>query len=201
MIDAVDWRAYYRAAHDRPPRPTLLRALDGFAAEGRGPSLLAADIGCGNGRDALVLLRAGWRVWALDAEAAALEALRQRAAAEALAGLEVVQGRFENTAPPGCHLVNASFVLFACPPRLFMAAWARLLMALLPGGRFAGQFLGPADSWATKRETTILDRSALERLLDGLEVENLEEEETDARTPLGEAKHWHIWHVNARRPL
>lgn len=198
----MDWQAYYRAAHDRPPRPTLLRALDGFAAEGgQGPGLLAADLGCGNGRDALVLLRAGWRVWALDAEAAALEALQQRAAAEALTELEAVQGRFENTTLPGCHLINASFVLFACPPRLFTAAWSNLLAALLPGGRFAGQFLGPADSWAAKRETTILDRSALERLLAGLAVENLEEEETDARTPLGEAKHWHIWHVNSHRPL
>lgn len=197
----MDWRAYYRATQGRPPRPTLLRALDGFAAERQGPGLLAVDVGCGTGRDALVLLRAGWRVWALDAEAAALAELKQRAAAEALPGLEAVQGRLEDTAVPNCHLLNASFVLFACPPRLFAAAWERLLGGLLPGGRFAGQFLGPADSWAAKRETTILDRVALERVLASLEIEHLEEEEADARTPRGESKHWHIWHVNARRPL
>ena len=67
MNDDRDWPTYYRATDGRPPRPTLLRALDAFRREGRGPGLLAADLGCGIGRDALVLLRAGWRVWALDA--------------------------------------------------------------------------------------------------------------------------------------
>lgn len=197
----MDWRAYYGATRGRPPRPTLLRALDGFAAEGRGPGLFAVDVGCGTGRDTLVLLRAGWRVWALDAEAAALAELEQQAAAEGLTGLEAVRGRFEHTAPPPCDLVNASFVLFACAPQLFRAAWASLLAALLPGGRFAGQLLGPTDSWALKRDTTVVDRKALALLLAGLDIEHLEEEVTDARTPLGKAKHWHIWHVNARRPL
>src|SRR3954466_13908705 len=64
-MSVADWRPYYDATEGRPPRPTLLRALAGFAAEGRGPGLLAADLGCGIGRDALVLLHAGWRVWAL----------------------------------------------------------------------------------------------------------------------------------------
>lgn len=197
----MDWQRYYRSTVDRPPRPTVLRALQGFTAEGRGPGLLAVDVGCGNGRDALVLLRAGWRVWALDAQATALAELENRAAAEGLVGLEPVQGRFEDTPPPRCDLVNASFVLFACPPGRFPAAWAALLRALQPGGRFAGQLLGSADSWAAKPETTVVDRPALQGLLAGMEVEHLEEEETDATTPLGESKHWHIWHVNARRPL
>lgn len=193
-------RTYYAATEGRPPRPTLLRALAAFDAEGRGPGLRAADLGCGIGRDTLVLLRAGWRVWALDAEAAALAELERRATRAGLRGLEPVQGRFESMTLPACDLINASFALFACPPPLFPPVWAGIVAALQPGGRFSGQLLGPNDSWAAKPETSVIDRPLLEQMLMGLELEHLEEEETDGVTPFGVAKHWHIWHVNARRP-
>jgi SAM-dependent methyltransferase len=198
--DDRDWPTYYRATDGRPPRQTLLRALAAFRGEGRGPGLLAADLGCGIGRDALVLLRAGWRVWALDAERSALDELERRALSLGLEGLATCHGRVEETALPACDLVNASFMLFACAPERFAGVWAGIRAALRPGGRFAGQLLGPRDSWAVRPATTILDRAELERLLAGLDVERLDEEETDGVTPLGEAKHWHIWHVNVRRP-
>ena len=44
-----------------------------------------------------------------------------------------------------------------------------------------------------------MGRAGLEALLAPFEVERLEEEETDSVTPMGEAKRWHIWHVNARK--
>ncbi len=195
------WERYHRATDGRPPRPTLLRALGAFRREGRGEGLLAADLGCGIGRDALPLLRAGWRVLALDGERPALEELARRAEREGLgAGLETVEARFEAMRPlPPCDLVNASFSLFACPPEAFPAVWAGIAAALPPGGRFAGQLVGPNDSWAARPGSTALGRAALDRLLEGFEVEALEEEETDSVTPRGEAKRWHIWHVNARR--
>jgi hypothetical protein len=59
--------------------------------------------------------------------------------------------------------------------------------------------LGPNDSWAARPGCTAIGRAALDGLLEGFEVEALEEEETDSVTPQGEAKRWHIWHVNARR--
>jgi tellurite methyltransferase len=200
VSDGDDWAPYYRATDGRPPRPTLLRALAAFRREGRGPGLHAADLGCGIGRDSLVLLRAGWRVWALDAEASALVELERRAAAGKLDGLTTTQGRFEDTTLPSSDLINASFSLFACQPDRFGAAWATIRTALRPGGRFAGQLLGPCDSWAAKPETTVVDPVRLTELLAGLEVERLEEEESDGVTPFGEAKHWHIWHLNALRP-
>lgn len=201
MTDPERWRRYYAATDGRPPRPTLLHALEAFAREGRGPGLLAVDLGCGIGRDALPLLRAGWRVWALDAEAAALAGLAGRAAAEGLGDrLETVCARFEEAALPACALVNASFSLFACAPERFPAVWGRIEAALRPGGRFAGQLLGPRDSWAERPATTVIARDRLDALLAGLEVERIEEEEDDSVTPQGEAKHWHIWHVNARKP-
>ncbi|HKW53315.1 MAG TPA: class I SAM-dependent methyltransferase, partial [Stellaceae bacterium] len=60
-----DWDEYYERVAGRPPRPTLLAALERFGAEG-GQSAL--DLGCGDGRDTIELLRRGWRVLAIDAE-------------------------------------------------------------------------------------------------------------------------------------
>lgn len=199
VADHCSWSAYYRAVAGRPPRPTLLLALERFgppADPARPP--LAVDLGCGEGRDAVPMLRAGWRVLAIDADADALRRLRRRPDLPPAARLATRLARFEATDWPAALLVNASFALPLCPPAAFPALWARIRARLLPGGRFAGQLYGPRDSWAA-RGVTVHDRPAVEALLAGLEVERLDEEEGDGTTPRGTAKHWHIWHVVARR--
>ncbi|MGH6974455.1 MAG: hypothetical protein ACRED6_07495, partial [Stellaceae bacterium] len=99
--------------------------------------------------------------------------------------------------PPG-DLVNASFALPLCPAERFADLWTRLRASLLPGGRFAGQLYGERDSWAGRPGVTVHGRDAALALLAGWTIEMFEEEETDAVTPRGEAKHWHIFHVVAR---
>ncbi|HKA27105.1 MAG TPA: class I SAM-dependent methyltransferase, partial [Gaiellaceae bacterium] len=73
------WGRYYDAAKGGAPRETLLFALDLFEREGGGgKERLAVDLGCGEGRDTVELLRRGWRVLAIDAEREAIERLRTR---------------------------------------------------------------------------------------------------------------------------
>jgi tellurite methyltransferase len=43
------WADYYQKLRDRPPRRTLLVALDRF--EPKPPDALVIDLGCGDGRD------------------------------------------------------------------------------------------------------------------------------------------------------
>ncbi len=198
--DRPDWAAYYAKTGDRPPRPTLMRAADAFAREGGETGRLAVDLGCGIGRDALPLLRRGWRVLAIDSEPGAIEALTRRATAEGLTGLEMLVQRMEDATLPAIDLVNASFSLFACEPSRFPALWEGIRAALRPGGRFAGQLLGPEDSWAGRKATLVVTRAELDRLCSGLGIEMLEEEQVDSVTPRGEAKHWHIWHLVLRKP-
>lgn len=190
--------AYYDKAGLRAPRPTLLQALDAFAAEGV-TSGHAVDLGCGIGRDALELLRRGWTVTAVDQEGDALARLRAEAAARGLPAPETVHARFEEAGLPPCRLVNSSFALFFCAPDAFPGLWDRIRAALPPGGRFAGQLLGPNDSWAERRGLAVHDRAALDTLLAGYAAERLDREETDSVTPRGEAKRWDIWHLVLRR--
>lgn len=196
-----DWAAYYAKTGARPPRDTLLFALDRFDAEGGdNRQRLAVDLGAGGGRDVVELLRRGWRVQAIDAAPESAIAIRARSDLPPDARLETQTARFEDADWPSCDLVNSSFALPICAPGDFPGLWMRILDSLKPGGRFAGQFYGERDSWAGQRENvTFHTRAELDTRLAGLEVEMLEEEEDDSTTPRGETKHWHIFHIVARK--
>ena len=196
-----DWAEYYRKTGERPPRETLLLALDRFDAEPiPAAQRLAVDLGCGGGRDVVEMLRRGWRVLAVDAEKSAIEHLRGRPDIGANARLDTLVARFDEADWPPADLVNSSFALPLCPPERFDAVWARIVGSLKPGGRFAGQLYGPRDSWFGRAGMTFVDRARLDALLAGLEVEMLDEEEDDSTTPRGEPKHWQIFHIVARKP-
>jgi tellurite methyltransferase len=208
-----EWPSYYAATEGRPPRETLVYALDRFEREGRaGATSLAVDLGCGNGRDTVELLRRGWRVLAIDAEPAAIEMLEGRLGSgrprdgglrDGLPGLPPILStrvaRFEDADWPPADLVNASFSLPLCPPDAFAATWARIVASLTKGGRFAGQFFGDRDGLAGSPGVTLVTRDEAEALLRPLSVELFREEEEDSVTPRGRPKHWHIFHVVARR--
>lgn len=196
MTSSEAARAYWRQHGEKPPRATLVRALEGFA----GRKGEAVDLGCGIGRDTLPLLRAGWRVLAVDREAQAIARLAERAADEGLAaGLTTRVATIEEVAIPSCDLVVASFSLFGLG-EAFDEVWSRITAALRPGGRFAGQLLGPEDSWTGRPGMAVVDRARLDSLLAGWRIELCEEEHAPAVTPAGQTKHWHLWHVVAGRP-
>ena len=190
------WTCYYAAVGDEP-RATLLHALALREAEGLPPGY-AVDLGSGSGRDTLELLRRGWRVLAVDAEPAAMELLRQRAPDGAT--LETRLGRFADVDWPRADLVTSSFSLPFAPPDASSRTWERIRTSLVPGGRFCGQLFGDRDGWAPAEDMTFHARAEVERLLHGLEVEQLDEVEEDGRTAVGDPKHWHLFHVVARRP-
>jgi tellurite methyltransferase len=192
-----DWQEYYERMAGRPPRHTLLTALGRFGADASG--LNAVDLGCGEGRDTIALLRRGWRVLAIDAEAAAIARLLARPDLPPGAALETRCARFEDADWPIVDLVNASFALPLCPPQRFPDVWAKVERSLAPGGRFAGQLFGERDEWRGEPGITHLARREIERLLQRFAVEMLDEEETDTTTPYGKPKHWHLFHIVARK--
>lgn len=170
----------------------MLGALARFAAPGFG-----VDLGCGQGRDTVAMLRSGWRVLAIDAEPEAIERLRARAGDEPR--LDTRVGSFFEAEWPEADLVNAGYALPFCPPRRFGALWTRVVASIRPGGRFSGQLFGDRDEWAGDDELTFLTRGQAHELLEPFELERFDEEDEDGKTALGDPKHWHVFHVIARR--
>lgn len=208
--EARDWPGYFRSVAGREPRETLLDALARFDAEApvdaaaAAPSHqpLAIDLGCGEGRDTAELLRRGWRVLAIDGHPMGLDLLSQRTDIPDRSGLQTLLAAFEDIAPgslPLCRLVNASFSLPFCPPSHFDTLWSEIRRAIEPGGRFAGQFFGERDSWASLPDRSHQTRDAVLHLLDGLEIERFDEEERDGTDCHQQAKRWHVFHVVGKR--
>ena len=190
-----DWGLFYDAVAERPPHDTAVAALDAFAVPG-----FAVDLGCGDGRDTRLMLERGWRVLAIDAEPAAFERLSARVPPEAHDRLETQVAPFEDARWPEADLVNASFSLPFCAPDRFDEVWSRVRAGIAPGGRFAGQLFGEHDGWAGSKDLVFLPRARVEALLAGLELERFDEIDEDGTTALGDAKHWHVFHIVARRP-
>ena len=195
-----DWTEYYEAVGDEP-RATLVYALDRFDEEGP-RERLAVDLGCGAGPDTAELLRRGWKVLAIDAEAEAIDRLqsRQGLSGADLGRLQTRVSRFQEAEWPEADLVNSSFALPFCPPDAFPALWRHIERSLRPGARFSGQLFGDRDGWAGEEGMTFHARPQAEALLAPLEVEWFEEVEENGTTATGTPKHWHIFHVVARRP-
>jgi tellurite methyltransferase len=199
---STEWTRYYDAAGEQA-RETLLFALERFDTEAgaKGESLFAVDLGCGTGRDTVELLRRGWRVLAIDAEAEAIQRLLQRGDLDSggAARLQTQVARFEDAGWPEADLINSSYALPFCPPNQFGAVWQRIVASLRPGGRFSGQLFGDRDGWAAESEMSFQAREDAEALLRGLEVEHFDEVEEDGETAVGDPKHWHLFQVVARK--
>jgi len=195
------WGRYYEAAKGGGPRETLRLALDLFESEGGGGERLAVDLGCGEGRDTFELLRRGWRVLAIDAEPEAIERLRARPDLDpdAAARLETRLISFEEAEWRQADLVNSSFALPFCPQDRFPALWERIPSSLRRGGRFSGQLFGDRDGWAQDPALSFHRRVDVEDLLQAFQLERFDEIEENGKTALGEPKHWHVFHIVARK--
>ncbi len=195
-----DFCAYYNAVIGRPPRDTLLSALARFENENSTTrTRFAVDLGCGEGRDTVELLRRGWRVLAIDGEQEAINRLLNRPDINSQL-LETLIIRFEKVIlPESVNLVNSSFSLPFCPPGDFTNFWEKIVLSLCSGGRFCGQLIGDRDSWAVHTSMNHHTRKQVEMLLQPFEIELLEEEEHPGKTAIGEEKHWHIFHIVARK--
>lgn len=201
-----DWPGYFKAVAGGTPRQTLLDALDLFDADESfdSDSAFAIDLGCGEGRDTAELLRRGWTVLATDGHPDAIDLLLAR---DDLVPVEDLAERlttrvvtFETLDPlPQADLVSASFSLPFCTPEHWDRVWGIVTAAVKPGGRFAGQIFGDRDTWASIPDRSHFQRSALDRMFSGFNLELLREDESDSQDAAGNAKHWHLYHVVARK--
>jgi len=196
--DEVDWAAYYRHTLGREPRPLFAKGTAALAAAGAGPGQ-AIEVGYGDGTETLALLEAGWRVVAIDAAPPAAEVLRSRVPGEVADRLEIRTASAHETDLPPFDLLYSGYALSFLDPGAFRRFWTAVRARLKPGGHLVVNIFGVRDTWAGEPDMTFLDLDAVHRLLDGLEIVALDEEDADGDSFSG-PKHWHVFDIVARRP-
>ena len=111
--------------------------------------------------------------------------------------------RFEEFAfPADCYdLVNAEFSLPFIKRGDFAPTFTALLRSVRQGGIFSGQLFGPNDSWSVENSgMSFHTRAEVEAFFRDFEFAHFEEEDHPGTTKLGEPKHWHIFHIIAKKP-
>jgi SAM-dependent methyltransferase len=196
--DEPDWAAYYRHTIGRQPRPLFVRGLEAVRAAGVQPGR-AVEIGFGDGTETLLLLADGWSVLAIDAAPQAEEVLRSRLPEAAADRLEVRIGPAQAVELPPFDLLYAGYALSFLAPPDFRRFWTDVRASLRPGGFVVVNVFGVRDSWAGDEFMTFIDADAVFRMLAGLEVVDLREEDADGDAFTG-PKHWHVFDIVARRP-
>ncbi|MCW5939798.1 MAG: class I SAM-dependent methyltransferase [Fimbriimonadaceae bacterium] len=191
------WKEFHDAVEPRPYNP-FLDVLEPYLPS---PGL-ALDVGSGRGKSTVWLLDRGFDVWAQDADPVAMAGLVERVKVHGVepGRLTTSTVPFEEAEFPACTLAVSVFSLFFTHPGAFDRVWAKLRRALEPGAVFGGQLLGPNDDWASP-ELSFHSSSEAHALFNGLEILHWEEVERDGQTALGQSKHWHVFHIVARRPL
>lgn len=196
--DQFNWKTFYRNVSGREPRPLLLEVLRRFEQEPAEQPRLAIDLGCGDGTETAVLLANGWQVLAIDSEPNAFEHLNAKIPPEMRGGLQTQVARFEDVELSPADLIHAGFSIPFCQPHHFNTLWDNIVNNLNPGGRFAGQLFGVHDTWASNPEMTFFTAEQARDLFSRFDIEHFEEEEEDGRSTVG-PKHWHIFHVIAKK--
>ena len=194
------WSNYYKALAGRPPRPLFIEALAYCDDRPAGTAARwAVDLGCGDGAETLALLQAGWHVLAIDQQPEAVTLLHSKVPPELQPRLQTHVMTFEALQLPPVDFVYAGFSLPFCTPQHFPTLWTTIVSALSPGGVLAGQLFGEHDSWASEPEMTFHTRTDVLTLLEPFEIKVLREVEEDGQALSG-PKHWHLFHMIARKP-
>lgn len=185
------WTGFYESTKELPPHESLVQAL-----ELQPEREAALDLGAGAMRDTKLLLKAGFKkVVALDAEPINQhnEISDDR--------LEIVIESFESHEfqEDIFNLVNAQFSLPFTSPASFNAVFDKVKSSLKHGGIFVGQFFGNNDEWSNDPKMTFHSLEEARELLSDMEILRFEEKEQDGSTATGTPKHWHVFHITARK--
>ncbi len=196
--NTFNWADFYQNVSGREPRELLLDVLKRIGPVSPDHPLQAIDLGCGDGTETAALLANGWRVLAIDREVTAFDHLRAKIPPDARSRLQTQVASFEEAALSPADLIYAGYSIPFCHPQHFDTLWQQVVENLNPGGRFAGQLFGVRDTWASNPAMTFFTEAQARALLTGLEIEHFQEEEEDGHSTIG-PKHWHIFHVIARK--
>ena len=137
----------------------------------------------------------------MDAEQFSIDIILNRVDPNRLQDLQVsVSPFFEMIIPKELDLINASYSLPFCKPEDFDQCWETIVNSLKVGGRFCGQFFRKNDAWATNPDLTIHPYEDVIALFKNqFIIEYLQIEDGLLPSADGSLKHWHTYHIIAKK--
>jgi tellurite methyltransferase len=197
-LNDYQWANFYKDVGGRQPRLLLMDVLERFDQESSKNPRKAIDLGCGDGTETAFLLAKGWHVLAIDSEPSAFDYLNTKIPPQAHERLQTQIAKFEDVELSAADLIYAGYSLPFCHPQHFEALWNKIVTNINPAGRIAGQLFGVNDTWVSNPNLTFFTAEGARALFAPFEVESFQEEDADGESTLG-PKHWHIFHVIARK--
>jgi len=191
---STDWKSFADATINDPPRPLLVEAVSSCPVKER-----ALDLGAGALNDSMYLLEQGFEhVTAVDKAPIA----QTRADTLSLDHFEYVISSFVDFIFPKeqFNLVNAQYALPFTPPETFSKVFEKIKSSLTNNGVFVGQFFGVKDEWNTSdSQLSFHTKEEVLALVSDMEIIKLDEQEYEGTLVSGQQKHWHVFHVIAKK--
>lgn len=190
----MGWEEYYETTQDAEPHQNVVMFLRKSIKPG-----IAVDLGCGAGRDTVLLLKHGWTVISYDINNNA-QYILDRITPEEKGRFTFVKARHQDAEIPKCDLVVANDSMHYLSKDEFKAVVDKIYDSLNPNGNFVAEFLGNRDDWAKNdpNNAFISLKDLKEVLGNRFELEAFREHEFEKPTLEGEQKHWHTVSVITR---
>ena len=186
---------YYDVTESSQPRPWIKYFIEKVNCN----PTTAIDVGCGAGNDTVYLIKNGWNVLAIDKENVKSR-ITKRLTPKEQQQFDFKQQDFENIKLKSAKLIVAEYSLSFCNKNKFKNLWNEIKLNIEKSGYFIGNFFGANDTWnKTRPEMTFLSKDQVLNLFIDFDILDFKEIEIDKETALGELKHWHIFHVIAKK--
>lgn len=200
-MNDTNWNSYFDVTKTRAPSETAICAMKEFG-DIKG---LVIDLGCGAGTDSLYFLQNDWNVLAIDANLDFIMNSKNKMPEKWQSRLQIEKMKFEDLILPKAECVIANFSLPFCNPEKFPFMWSEIIKRIRNGGIFSGIFFGNRDEWVNEfsEERTFHTKEDVLNLFKHFEIISFKEVEYDGLCCGEEGKllqkHWHYFHVVARR--
>ncbi len=191
-------QTYHQLTQSEPPTPFLLKTLDipGISA-GR-----ALELGCGSGNDAVELLKRGWEVTAIDSVTEGLEFLKEKAKNYKNADIQNVYFESMELKENFYDLIYSRYSLSFCQKKDWAKVWKVVLNSLKKGGHLSIHLFGVNDDFKDSKrhgKMTLFSNTEVDELLKDFDVLFRHEDEHDAKSKVGQMKHWHVFTIVAKK--